>query len=346
MWRDLLGLRSIQNDDNFFELGGHSLLAARLIVQIEKAFSIKLNLNSLFHAPTLVQLAAFIGNGVALAHHVVVPIQPAGLHPPFLCLGGGPMYLKLARLLGPEQPFLGVPGPDPALLCEPFTLENYAALQVEAIRKIQPNGPYCLGGWSASAVAAYEAARQLRAQGEKVALLVLFDGVNPAASQSHARVERLKDRISGTAARVRYHASNIVAGGVRNFLPYLRDRLKWQRYVFTLYAWSFVYRIHQRLGRPIPSWMRDPAKILIHCFYRYQPAPYAGRTLLLRHASRPKRNAEDPLLGWGGLCVGEFEACDVPGNHREIFIEPNVQVMAKKLSHSLQDVYQEACQEV
>jgi thioesterase domain-containing protein len=92
--------------------------------------------------------------------------------------------------------------------------------------------------------------------------------------------------------------------------------------------------------------MRDPAKILIHCFYCYQPAPYAGRTLLFRHASRPKRDGEDPLLGWGGLCVGEFEVCDVPGNHKDIFIEPNVQVMAEKLSRSLQDVHEEARQKV
>jgi thioesterase domain-containing protein len=94
------------------------------------------------------------------------------------------------------------------------------------------------------------------------------------------------------------------------------------------------------------SGSRGRHKILIHCFYRCPPAPYAGPTLLFGHASRPKRDAEAPLLGWGGLCVGEFEVCDVPGNHREIFVEPNVKVMAEKLSHSLQDVYQEACQEV
>ena len=181
MWRDVLGLRTIQNNDDFFELGGHSLLAAKLIGQIEKAFNIKLSLSSLFHAPTLVQLAALISNGADPAHHVVAPIQPAGLRPPFLCLGAGPMYRKLASLLGPEQPFLGIPWPDPALLREPFTMEDFAALEVEAIRKVQPNGPYSLGGFSASAVAAFEAARQLRAQGEKVALLVLFDGENTAA---------------------------------------------------------------------------------------------------------------------------------------------------------------------
>ena len=134
--------------------------------------------------------------------------------------------------------------------------------------------------------------------------------------------------------------------GVRNLWPYLRDRWKWQKYMFSVHAWSFLYRIHQRLGRPIPSWMRDSDKILVHCFFRYQPALCADRTLLFRHVGGAISNAEDPLLGWGKLCVGEFEVCEVPGNHREIFIEPNVQVMAEKLSHSLQEVYQEACQEV
>jgi hypothetical protein len=179
-----------------------------------------------------------------------------------------------------------------------------------------------------------------------VSLLVLFDGENPAAPLSHTSVERLNNRISSIAARVRYHVPRLVAGGVRNILPYLRDRLEWQKYMFSVHAWSFLYRIHQRLGRPIPSWMRESDKILIHCFYRYRPAPYAGRTLVFRHTGGAMSNAEDPLLGWGGLCVGEFEVCDVPGDHRGIFVEPNVQVMAEKLSHSFQDVYEETCQEV
>ena len=116
--------------------------------------------------------------------------------------------------------------------------------------------------------------------------------------------------------------------------------------MFSLRAWSFLYRIHQRLGRAIPSWMRESDKIQVHCYFRYQPAPNASRTLLFRHVGGAMSGAEDPLLGWGKLCVGKFEVCDVPGNHNDIFVEPNVQVMAEKLSQSLRDVHQEACQEV
>jgi thioesterase domain-containing protein len=248
------------------------------------------------------------------------------------------MFFSLANLLGSGQPFLGVPAPDVAALRTPYRLEDYAAAQVQSIRRIQAEGPYCLGGWSASAVAAYEVAQQLRAQGQEVSLLVLFDGINPAAFQDLALQERLKGRISRTAARVRFHASNLARGGVGNLLPYLQDRWKWLRLLSRIRAWSVSYLVHQRLGRHLPRWMQNPDDILIHCFYQYRPEPYRGRVLLFRHGSRSKGTPGDPLLGWGGFFTGRFEVCEVPGTHRGIFEEPNVRVMSEKLSESLLDV--------
>jgi len=337
MWQDLLGMRSVGPDDNFFVLGGHSLLAARLIARVEKEFDIRLSLSALFQAPTVSQLAALIWNGPAPAQPDVIAIQPAGLRPPFHCLGAGPLFYGLANLLGSDQPFLGVPAPDGAALPVPYRLEDYAAAQVQSIRRIQADGPYCLGGWSASAVAAYEVARQLRAQGQEVSLLVLFDGVNPAASQDLARLEGLRDSIRRIAAGARFHASNLARGGVGNILPYLQDRWKWLRYLYWIRIWSVSYRVHQSLDWRLPRWMRDPSDIVIHCFYQYRPEPYAGRVLLFRHGSRPKGTPWDRLLGWGGLFTGKFEVCEVPGTHSQIFEEPNVRVMADKLSESLLD---------
>jgi thioesterase domain-containing protein len=116
-------------------------------------------------------------------------------------------------------------------------------------------------------VAAYEVARQLRAQGQEVSLLVLFDGFNPAASQDLTRLERLKEHISTIAARVQFHGSNLARGGVGNILPYLQDRWKWLRQLSWIRIWSVSYRAHQRLGRQLPRWMQNPGDILIHCFY-------------------------------------------------------------------------------
>ena len=50
--------------------------------------------------------------------------------------------------------------------------EAAAAHYIEGLREIQPRGPYRLGGWSSGGVMAYEMARQLRALGESVELLL------------------------------------------------------------------------------------------------------------------------------------------------------------------------------
>ena len=48
-----------------------------------------------------------------------------------------------------------------------------------AIREVQPGGPYHLGGWSLGGVVAYLAALELRAAGEEVPVLALFDSPAP-----------------------------------------------------------------------------------------------------------------------------------------------------------------------
>lgn len=330
MWRDLLGMRSVGANDNFFELGGHSLLAARLIARVEREFGIRLSLAALFQAPTVNQLAALVRSDSTHWRAEAIPIQPAGSCPPFHCVGGGPMFYSLAKRLGLDQPFLGVLAPDGAALPSPYRLEDYAADQVESLRRIQADGPYFLGGWSASATLAYEVAQQLRAQGQEVSLLVLFDGANPAS-------EPRNGRISWIAARLRFHALNLARGGVGNMRPYLRARWKALKSLSWPHIWSVSYRLHQRLGRRLPRWMQDQSDIWLHCYYQYRPQRYPGRVLLFRRGSQEDTPPVDELLGWGGLFTGRFEVCEVPGDHREIFREPNVRVMAEKLSESLLD---------
>src|SRR5262249_14363935 len=81
----------------------------------------------------------------------------------------------LARHLGPDQPVYGIQSPDPPLT----DLREMAACYVAAVRKLQPQGPYRLAGWSMGGVAAYEMARQLAEQGETVHVLALIDTLAP-----------------------------------------------------------------------------------------------------------------------------------------------------------------------
>ena len=112
----------------------------------------------------------------------VVAIQADGSRRPFFFLHGQWQSMAfycypLAQSLGSDQPFYVV---------EPYTFENMAvpppfetiaASHIKAMRSVQPEGPYLLGGWCNGALMAYEIARQLHAQGQQVELLVLMNSM-------------------------------------------------------------------------------------------------------------------------------------------------------------------------
>lgn len=55
---------------------------------------------------------------------------------------------------------------------------------IHAIRKVQPSGPYHLGGWSAGGICAYDIAQQLLEAGEETANLILLDSPNPVGLEN------------------------------------------------------------------------------------------------------------------------------------------------------------------
>jgi len=65
LWRDLLGVETIDVNDNFYDLGGHSLLALRFVAGFEEATGVRINVRELTYH-TLGQLAAAHGEVVAV----------------------------------------------------------------------------------------------------------------------------------------------------------------------------------------------------------------------------------------------------------------------------------------
>src|SRR5207237_3712236 len=83
----------------------------------------------------------------------------------------------------------------------PYTLEEIAADHLEALRSVQPEGPYLLGGFCAGGHVAFEMARQLQAQGERVDALAIIELgiVRPTTRVTCMLVERL-GRLVGLGA--------------------------------------------------------------------------------------------------------------------------------------------------
>lgn len=181
IWEGVLGRGPIGIRDNFFELGGHSLLAVRVMNRVEEAFGTRLPVATLFQAPTVEKLAGLLRQeGWTPPWSSLVVIQAGGSNPPFFCVhdvGGGVLgFRDLARRLGPEQPVYGLQaqGLDGKRPCH-RRVEEMAAHYLSEIRSVQPEGPYYLGGLSFGGAVAFEMAQQLRAQGQEVGLVALFD---------------------------------------------------------------------------------------------------------------------------------------------------------------------------
>ncbi|MBI3875437.1 MAG: amino acid adenylation domain-containing protein, partial [Verrucomicrobia bacterium] len=195
MWEEMLGLRPIGVTDQFFELGGHSLMAVRLIAQIEKAFNKRIPVAAIFQSSTVEQLAKLLREEKTLHNSSafsIVEIQPNGSKPPLFMVhgvGGGMFwgYTNLSRHLGLDQPVYAFKSCGTDGLAEFASIEKMAAHYVADLRMFQPCGPYCLGGYCFGGNVAYEMARQLEAQGEKVAVLALMNCVPPNSSYNRVR---------------------------------------------------------------------------------------------------------------------------------------------------------------
>ncbi|MFC7342285.1 amino acid adenylation domain-containing protein [Saccharopolyspora griseoalba] len=181
LFAEVLGLPRVGVHDGFFDLGGHSLLAAKLIGRIRDALGIKVNVGSLFAAPTVAGLAERIRTGGDRdALEILLPLRTGGAKAPLFCVhpaaGLAWPFSGLLKHIDAERPIYGVqtrglaePAPVAASLAE------MAAEYLQHVREVQPRGPYHFLGWSFGGVVAHEMATQLQAEGEQVDFLCMLD---------------------------------------------------------------------------------------------------------------------------------------------------------------------------
>ncbi|MEU2396021.1 amino acid adenylation domain-containing protein [Streptomyces sp. NPDC007369] len=181
LFAEVLGREQVCIDDGFFDLGGHSLLVARLASRVRETLGVELGLRMLFEAPTVAELTErLLMNDPDDALDVVLPLRSTGTATPLFCIhpGGGISwsYSGLLNHVAPQHPVYaiqarGLGRPEPL----PTSFEEMAADYADQIRKIQPEGPYALLGWSAGGLIAHAVACELQARGERTALLAILD---------------------------------------------------------------------------------------------------------------------------------------------------------------------------
>ncbi|MFI1916361.1 amino acid adenylation domain-containing protein [Nocardia sp. NPDC020380] len=172
-------------DDNFFEIGGNSMAAVRLVTLVREQTGIPMPVQWMFLDPTPAALAVRLTETaeqpeIDPSMRVLLPMRPGGGEPGLFCIhpaiGLAWCYGGLVQYIDPSRPIHGLQSPgvtDGGTTDR--TVRDLAVRYLEEIRRVQPQGPYHLLGYSAGGPIAHAVAVELRRRGEPVPSLIMLD---------------------------------------------------------------------------------------------------------------------------------------------------------------------------
>jgi thioesterase domain-containing protein/acyl carrier protein len=205
IWQDVFGIDVVGVSDDFFELGGDSFNATTLAAEIEATFARRFTPADLINLSTVAQQAELLAKDGAAELPACLVLGRAGgpKSPVFMVHGGkgfaffGPAFFDI---VGEERSIylFQAPGLDGRTPLESFddvvTLADFAGVYVEAMRKIQPTGPYHIVAMCSGCFIALEMCEQLEKAGESVRRLVLLDPTSVPPVMKPAAIPALKEK--------------------------------------------------------------------------------------------------------------------------------------------------------
>ncbi|MGA9353916.1 MAG: alpha/beta fold hydrolase [Terriglobales bacterium] len=218
----------------------------------------------------------------------LVQLKPGNAQPPVFMthgLGGSAMdFLQIAKHIQTPRAMFGIQAKGIDGADEPQDrIEDMARFSLDAIRQVQPQGPYSLIGFSLGGLVTLEMAQQLIAQGETIGLLAMLDSYPHVSSLTGGQLIRLSAR--------------------RNWRRVAR-RLGWLGINPPSETTAEVQH-----SRPLQKF-RDASYVALE---RYRPQFYSGTIEFVR-AAIPTDFPADPTAVWGHL-AREFHLKTVPGDH-------------------------------
>jgi thioesterase domain-containing protein len=326
LFAELLDLDRVSVRHSFFDLGGHSLLAVRLVAGIKRLCNVDLAVADLVQYPDVATLAQRLRSGGGEGPGMLLTLrggkdrQPLWLFHP---IGGSVFcYLELTRRLAPGRPVLAIQSPGLAQTGEAeVTVEAMARRYVALLRERQPHGPYVVGGWCFGGTVAFEAARQLRAEGEAV------DGVLVIDTRAPVRANVPSD--ADDATLLSWFARDLATpyGKTLHLAPEtLRDLPPDDMFGHVLSAAQAVGVLPadadaEQLSRYFEVYLANGIALQSY-FPPAEPLP----VLLLRASDEPA--SWGPSLGWDALAPRTLSILDVPGDHNTVMHAPQATAVA------------------
>jgi len=341
------------------EIGMDSLLAMELKTNLEQRLAFSLPMAAFLERPSVTTLAMHAGRAlaaggaagespreasadVASAWSPIVTLQPAGEGAPVFCLHplGGDVncYRDLARSLK-GRPLCALRGRGNEGRLPPHAaMEEMISAYLEAVRSVQPRGPYHFASWSAGGIFSYELARMLRAQGEQVGLLMLFDTPLPSI---YERVS-LDDDVKFLFDLGRF--ANWFSGSEIDVESLSYDHL---RSLDETARWEFAFQIAKSHGAVPPDSSPEHIRCVVQAakahatmIFNYRVSSFGQAVHLVRPeqpdvVSRMIGQTLPPDLGWGAVLGARLHQHVSPGDHFSMISGGNAERLADLVSECL-----------
>lgn len=257
---------------------------------------------------------------------ILVLVQEGGPHPPLFFVhgvaGNRERFNNLVRHLGADETIYvlqeqSVAGNRPILT----SVEDMAAVYVQEMKRVQPEGPYFVIGYSFGGLISFEIAQQLQRKGQRVPFVALIDAGQPIFRKDFANMLLSPKALGSYLRRVRELCGD--PEGRRTLWSRLRDET-WRALFLKL-----PKPLAKSNGQPLPRNQAMLEAARIEASVNYKPTPFTGRLSVFRVEKRISVDKFDRYLGWGRL-ADAIDVYDVPGDHVSVCEEPHVSVFAAK----------------
>lgn len=191
LWELVIDVKQIGIHDNFFDLGGNSMNILRVSHRIKQSTGKTISIADIIAHPTIAELSQLLDSTEESTNYIHKFGGEGDKTPIFffpVINRNSLIFGDLAHSLSEDRPCYGIELPQPENEIEPLqSFEELASHCIKEIKKIQPEGPYNLAGYSFGGSLACETAYQL----DSVANLILFDSLpsGPISPITSGRIE-------------------------------------------------------------------------------------------------------------------------------------------------------------
>lgn len=341
----------LDTDQIWLELGMDSLMGVEIINQIRQTLGAKVPVGTVLQSGSITSVTtsiltevrlAILGNAespslpaqpqLSATDAALVVLQPGTDQVPVFFIhpisGNVLCYYPLVQHLDPSWPCYGLQSPGLLNNQPPLErIEDMAACYLNAIRTVQPHGPYQLVGWSLGGIIAFEMARLLYQQGERVNLLALIDPLFPSREPGSRQEEF---RRSENDSLLGYFLADLqgINGAYLEFPPEVACLEPDEQ-------WRVVIEQGTDPSLIPPGMTIDQLRVLwqvllanTQAWMDYTPGSYPDPVTLLYAVDQQPAQAVEL---WPRHLTEQLTCHPLPGDHYTLIQEPLIQELAARL---------------